>query len=76
MLNFRVFCRALTYKDLVRNNEQDQVESNGTAVRGSVLLRAVAVTDDTNSSSLAPQLGWGISLPRGLSPQLWQHNRS
>lgn len=69
VLNFRVFCRTLIYKKLVRNNEQDQVEANGTAVRGSVLLPAVAVTDEANWPSLAPQLGWGISLTRELSPQ-------
>lgn len=69
VLNFRFFCRTLIYKKLVRNNEQDQVEANGTAARGSVLLEAVAVRDEANWPSLAPQSGWGISLTRGLSPQ-------
>lgn len=56
------FFAGLIYKELVGNNEQDQVEANGMAVRGPVILRAVAVTDEANLPSLAPQLGCGIYL--------------
>lgn len=38
MLSFGVSPRTLIYKNLVRNNEQDQMEMNGAVVRESVLL--------------------------------------
>lgn len=49
MLNLGVSCRTLIDKKLVRNNEQDQMEMKGTAVRGSVLLTS-------RGSSLAGKL--------------------
>lgn len=41
MLNFGVSCRMPIYKKLVRDNEQDQMEMNGVAVRRPVLLTSL-----------------------------------
>lgn len=70
-------CRMLIYKKPVRNNEQDQTETNVTVVRGSVLLTSGG-SNRWSKLAFPGSAAWlGNCSHEGAKPTIsWQHNCS